>query len=67
MDDTKFYYQFIVNITLSEALRKNKKLVNSDNYPFYDSGKILGYCRDLVVFAMVMLLKVVPGSFKVEI
>ena len=32
-------YQFVINITLSEDLRKDNKQVNSGNYPFYDSGK----------------------------
>ena len=37
MDDTKSHNQLILNITLSEDLRKDKKLVNSsENYPFYD-------------------------------
>ena len=41
--------------------------MNSDNYPFHDSGKVFGYWGDLVVLALVMLLKVVTGSFKLEI
>ena len=38
LHDTKFSYQLIITITLSEDLyRKNKKLLkNSENSPFYD-------------------------------
>ena len=37
MDDRKSHNQLIINITLSEDLRKDKKLVNnSENSPFYD-------------------------------
>ena len=45
--------------------------MNSGNYPFYDSSKNdssknFGY-RDLVVVAVVMILKSVTGSFKMQI
>ena len=43
MDDTKSYHQLIINIKLSEDPRKDKKLLNSENYPFYDFGEIFGY------------------------
>ena len=41
--------------------------MNSGNYPFYvyDSSKNFGY-RDLVVVAVVMILKSVTGSFKMQ-
>ena len=47
--------------------RKTKKLVNSENYSFYiyNFGKTFGYW-DLVVVAMVMILKSVTGSFKMQ-
>ena len=42
--------------------------MNSGNYSFYvyDSSKNFGY-RDLVVVAVVMILKSVTGSFKMQI
>ena len=33
----------IINIILSEDLTKDKKLLSSNNYPFYDSGQNFGY------------------------
>ena len=66
MDDSKSYYQLIMNIKLSEDFRKDENLVNSQNYPFYDSGKNFGYW-DFVVIAMVILLKFVTGWFKMQI
>ena len=32
-----------MNVTFSEDLRKDKKMVNSDNCSFYDSGTTFGY------------------------
>ena len=55
-----------MNIKLSEDFRKDKNLVNSQNYPFYDSGKNFSYW-DLVVVAMVIILKFVTGWFKMQI
>ena len=53
--------------TFRGSWKGNQKLVNSGNYAlFYDSGKTFGY-RDLVVVAMVMILKSATGSFKMQI
>ena len=39
----RFYNQFIINIILSEGFTKDIKLLSSNSYPFYDSGKNFGY------------------------
>ena len=37
------YYQLFINIAFPEGRREDKKLVNSEIYPFYDCGKNFGY------------------------
>ena len=46
----------IINITFSEDLKKDKKLVISENSGFWD----------FVVVAMLIILKFVTGSFKMQ-
>ena len=60
LDDTKSYQQFLINVALNEDLRKNKKLVNLESYPFSDFVYDFGFWD----FAMVVILKFVTGSFK---
>lgn len=60
------YYELIINITLSEDLRKDKQREKiSENSPFYvDFVQNFGFW-DFVV-AMVIVLKFVTGLFKMQ-
>ena len=65
MDNAKSHYQLIINITVSENLRKDKKPVKiSENSPIYDFVENKGFW-DIVVAATMIKLKFVTISFQI--
>ena len=67
LDDTRSYYQLIINIVLSEELRKDKKpLKISENSLIYDFVQNLGFWDIVVAPIMVITLKFVTVSFQMQ-
>ena len=65
MDNAKSYYQLIINITVSENLRKDKEPVKiSENSLIYDFVENKGFW-DIVVAGTMITLQFVTISFQI--